>query len=164
LSPLNAKQIVSRFGYIDDNGRNSYYNTLSNRPNSQGLYLSIPANERFIEARASEPSDDSLVALWPLDELETAISLKHKRTFWVNVASNTSVSGREEFRYESVTYTAEPLVSNFAPLVSSGHITCDFLMHQKPEGGVRDHGYLFKMKPKDLDLLFPSGKSFSLVD
>jgi len=164
LSPLNASQIVSRFGYLDENGRLSYYNTLKNHPNSQGLYLSIPANERFIEARALESGRDSLVALWPLDDIETAITIKHRRTFWVNVASKKSVSGREEFRYESVTYTAEPLVSNFAPLVLSGHITCDFLMHQKPEGGIRDHGYLFKMKPKNLDLLFPAGKTFSLVD
>lgn len=164
LSPFTARDIVSKFGYLDDNGRMSYYNTLKNRPNAQGLYLSIPSKEGFLEARALESSRDSLVALWPLDDIESAIKLKHRRTFWVNAVSKKSASGREEFRYESVTYTSEPLVSNFSPLVSSGHITCDFLMHQRPDGRIRDHGYLFKMKPKDLDLLFPIGKNFSLVD
>ncbi len=164
LSPLNASQIVSRFGYIDDKGRRAYYNTLSHRPNSQGLYLSVPATEKYVEARAQEISQDSLVALWQLDDLETAIRLKHKRTFWVKATSKKLDSGLEKFRYEAVTYTAEPLVSNFAPLVTSGRITCDFLLHQKPSGGIRDHGYLFKMKPMDLDLLFPVEKKYSLLD
>ncbi len=163
LSPYSAADIVNRFGYFDENGRRSLYNTLQIKPNSQGLFLFVPVDEQSIEGRALSNADDALVTVWPLSSLENSLRLKHRRTFWVEAKSQVNNQGFEEFRYDAITYTKDPLVANFAPLVSTGHITCDFLMHEKPNGKIRDHGYLFKMKPNDLDLLFPVGRRFSLA-
>lgn len=36
-------------------------------------------------------------------------------------------------------------------------------MHRKENGTVRDHGFPFKIFPKDLDLLFPEPKTYELI-
>jgi len=66
ISPFSAMDIVNRFGYVDPLGRRSYYNTLKDHPNSQGLYLFVPAEEQSIEGRALSNMKDELVTVWPL--------------------------------------------------------------------------------------------------
>lgn len=57
-----------------------------------------------------------------------------------------------------VEHTKRPKVRNFDALLEGGLITVDYLMSQKGENKVRDHGYLFKMHPSDFDALFPPSK------
>jgi len=163
LSPYRALDIVNRFGYLDREGRRAYRNTLQVKPNSQGLFLFVPVDQQSVEGRALLNNVDALLTIWPISTLEDSLRLKHRRTFWVEAKSQKDVDGSEEFQFDAITYTKDPLIANFAPLVSTGHITCDFLMRQKPSGKIKDHGYLFKMKPRDLDLLFPIGRRYSLA-
>jgi hypothetical protein len=69
------------------------------------------------------------------------------------------------FNFE-VEHTQSPLIGNFGALVDLGAITMDYLLHEEPtpSGGRRagDHGYLFKIHPDNLDLLFPPSKTYQL--
>ncbi|RYF09311.1 MAG: MvaI/BcnI restriction endonuclease family protein, partial [Oxalobacteraceae bacterium] len=81
---------------------------------------------------------------------------KHPQTFWVGA----KVRGKheaEEFHYVQIQHTRKPKVRNFDALLEGGQISVDYLMSQKTPGRstVRDHGYLFKINPRDFDALFP---------
>lgn len=75
----------------------------------------------------------------------------------------------DEFSYTSVTHAKGPIAANFDVLVESGHIKLDLLLRplrrtqcQKPKA--RDHGYFFKMAPRDLSFLFPRPVPYDLTE
>jgi hypothetical protein len=58
------------------------------------------------------------------------------------------------------------LVQNFGPLVDAGKIQMDYTFSEKLRSSgkpyIRDHGYLWKIKPQDFHLIFPSPKTVEL--
>lgn len=94
--------------------------------------------------------------------IEAEIIGKHKETFWVKATSKIE-NGQEYFRYDKIVHTKNPNASLFPQLIDEGIITVDYIMHRKENGTVRDHGFPFKIFPKDLDLLFPEPKTYDLL-
>ena len=88
---------------------------------------------------------------------------KHPSTFWVKATVQHDVKGWELFRYDHIKYTRNPNVSLFSGLIEKGVITIDFPMHFKPNGGIRDHSFLFRIKEKDVNLLFPEVIEYDLM-
>lgn len=86
---------------------------------------------------------------------------KHKETFWVK-ATSKSENGKEYFRYDKIVHTKNPNASLFPQLIEEGIITVDCIMHREENGKVRDHGFPFKIFPKDLDLLFSEPQIYDL--
>lgn len=157
----NGGAILDAHGYRDaGTGRLQLYCTLSNSPNTQGLYLrtgpAAPTLGMFTEAGGPR-------LVWPLDELESALSAKHRETFWVSARRRESSDGTEEFQYEKVIHTRSPLASNLGPLIDAGKIEMDLTLSRKPSGGTRDHGYLFKIWQRDIELLFPPPTTYLLM-
>ena len=101
------------------------------------------------------------MVLWVLSEVQSALALKHKETFWIK-AHQRVANGREQFRFSEVTHTRRPLVSNLGLLIDSGKIELDFTLSEKSSGGTRDHGYLFKIWRENFDLLFPKPINYVL--
>lgn len=63
-----------------------------------------------------------------------------------------------------VEHTRAPRVRNFEALVEAGVITLDYTLYERGKGGsVGDHGYLFKVNPKDFNALFPPSEYHGLV-
>ncbi|MEI8623485.1 MvaI/BcnI family restriction endonuclease [Pseudoalteromonas sp. B137] len=88
---------------------------------------------------------------------------KHAETFWVG-AESVVVDGVEHFHLKSVTHTKAPLLSQLMPLLQSGVITMDHLIKRSGKTNkVSEKGPLFKINKRDLDLLFPEPKTYSLV-
>ena len=54
-------------------------------------------------------------------------------------------------------------VQLFTDLLQSGIVTVDFLMHRKENGMIRDHGFPFKILPRNKDLLFPKPIEYDLT-
>ena len=94
------------------------------------------------------------VTTWEMATLRARLSQKHPQTFWVS-ARTRGRGEAEEFHYVKAEHTGEPKVRNFDALIEGGVISVDYLMSQKGNNTVRDHGYLFKMNPADFDALFP---------
>lgn len=160
----STKEILLRHGYRDNaRGRLSLNCTLSASPNSQGLFLQVSSSGEYVEAMKFLPSSaPEAVVVWPLRALRERLSNKHRETFWVKAKSKI-IRAKEHFHYIEVIHTQRPLVDNFAPLIDVGKIEVDFLMHIKSNGSARDHGYLFKISPSNLDLLFPAPKTYNLT-
>lgn len=159
ISRYNAMGILKRFGYIKD-GRLQLYCTVSNKPNPQGLYFEVNSDEDLLENIASTNIGREDVAKWSLLKLRTELAKKHNETFWIKAAT-TFENGIEYFRYDKVIHTKTPNVSLFGHLVESGIITMDYTLSQKNER-VRNHGYIFKLHPRNIDLLFPHPIEYTL--
>lgn len=134
----------------------------SNIPNPQGLYLEVDADKDLLINYYTK--DDVLrryVAQWNFILLKQRLLEKHHETFWVKAVSKME-DGNELFRYDSVVHTKNPNASLFPQLIDEGIITVDYLMHRKESGTVRDHGFPFKIHPRDIELLFPEPKMYEL--
>ena len=160
----SGKEIINTYGYFSAEAqRTQLYCTLKDVPNPQGLFLQVDSTGTKVEnlARKTDGSEVPVV-VWMLDDLESALTTKHPETFWVK-AQVRSGGSPEEFHYVSVTHTRTPLASNFGLLIDSGKIEVDYVMHLEPNGRARDHGYKFKIWPKNFDLLFPPPLTYDLT-
>jgi hypothetical protein len=153
----SAVSLLQGYGYYRD-GRRQLYCSMNDKPNTLGLFLSV--GDEKLHAMHKKAASSSKVVQWGMDGLREALSQKHQQTFWVKANARRTADGNEEFKYVSVRHTRAPLVSNLDSLFEMGRIEVDFLLHlmergagQKPRA--RDHGYLFKMAPRDMPLLFP---------
>jgi hypothetical protein len=163
----SAREILDNYGYISSNtGRPALQVTLKNTPNAQGLYLASNEIDSKVQNLHRNGGNPEEVVAWKIDELENSLREKHKNTFWVK-AKTQEINGSEHFHYVQVIATSKPLVSNFSQLVDLGSIQMDYTISEKvkPDGGlkVRDHGYLWKIAPEDIGLLFPPPKIIDLL-
>jgi hypothetical protein len=163
----SAREILDNYGYISSSsGRPALQVTLKHTPNAQGLYLVFNDADSKVENLFRKGDVLEEVVAWKIDELENSLREKHKNTFWVK-AKTTEIRGSEHFHYVQVIATSTPLVSNFSRLVDLGSIQMDYTISEKvkPDGGlkVRDHGYLWKIAPEDIGLLFPPPKVIDLL-
>jgi hypothetical protein len=160
-----SSEIVNKYGYLNSQGKRALQVTLSSKPNTQGLYLAMSNTGRDVENFAKLEDQETSVVVWAMDDLQTALASKHPATFWVK-ADARKIGPSEEFHYQNVKITSRPLVQNFGPLVDAGKIQMDYTFSEKlRESGkpyIRDHGYLWKIKPQDFHLIFPSPKSVDL--
>lgn len=135
----------------------------ANVPNSQGLYLEVDLdNDLLINYYTKDDVVRRYVAQWSFILLKQRLLEKHKETFWVKATSKIE-NGQEYFRYDKIVHTKNPNASLFPQLIDEGIITVDYIMHRKENGTVRDHGFPFKIYPRDLDLLFPEPKTYELI-
>ena len=96
-------------------------------------------------------------------DLFDRLSKKHPNTLWVNVDSK-KVNDMESFHYLSGVFTSQPDQEIFKLMLGEGLIELDYTMHIKKDGGPRDHGYLFKILPENLDSLFAFKKEYDFKD
>ncbi|MCM2525960.1 MvaI/BcnI family restriction endonuclease [Stenotrophomonas maltophilia] len=156
--------LLEAHGYNDEDGRLQIYCTLSAKPNSQGFYLELEGGVLYA-SRTIHGRTERLLC-WKVEDLQRSLADKHRETFWVKAVSN-GAGEREEFHYIEVVHTKGPLEANIPELLAIGKVELDLVMHRVPakRAGtyrVRDHGYLFKIRPQDLDMLFPPAKHYML--
>lgn len=135
----------------------------ANIPNSQGLYLEVDLDhDLLINYYTKNDVVRRYVAQWSFLLLKQRLLEKHRETFWVKAMSKIE-NGQEYFRYDTIVHTKNPNASLFPQLMEEGIITVDYIMHRKENGIVRDHGFPFKIFPKDLGLLFSEPKIYELI-
>jgi hypothetical protein len=101
---------------------------------------------------------------WEMSLLKSRLVEKHKETFWVK-AETIGKSGdeNEQFQYSSVKHTSQVDPVAFPILLKTGIITLDYTIKELKPGTAKDQGYLFKISPNNLDLLFSSVNQYSLT-
>ncbi len=165
LSPIkSAANLINRRGYVDPDGRSALYHTMNGQQqNSLGLFLDIDyANDYLRQMYISNNGITSHDTTWLLQDLKAALLKKHKETFWVKARHNNDRNA-EKFHYVEVEHTANPYIDKWETLIETGLITLDYTMHVKPTGGVRDHGYLFKLHQNGKPALFPEPVKYDLA-
>jgi hypothetical protein len=129
--------------------------------NSFGLQLRLEEAPHVLHQIFVDNEEWQADASWVMGFLETRLREKHRETFWVT--ASVQKSGQvEAFHYRSAEYTSGARPENLPLLISTGVITLDYTIKQLPNGGVKDKGYLFKIKPRDLRLLFNPPISYHL--
>jgi hypothetical protein len=161
----NALEILNRVGYVDPvRKRLALYVTVSAKPNAQGIYFEVDNDQTNLQTFANKPGGNKEpINFWDLDLLKERLLHKHAETFWISVKKKI-VDGKEHFHYTAVTHTKSPISEYFGALIESNVITMDYTIHLKTNGKTRDHGYLFKILPENLELLFPPPVFYDLSD
>lgn len=161
----SAQRLLDTYGYWrEKSGRQQLYCTISAvKPNPQGLYFHVAEDEGLLRNRSLIGGVVREVVQWDTELLRSRLEEKHAETFWVK-ADCAVISEVEHFHYLSVVHTRKPLAHQLENLIAGGIITMDYTISQPPGGRIRDHGYLFKIHPDNVELLFPDPIVYSLVD
>ncbi|MET3930585.1 hypothetical protein ABIE51_002472 [Lysobacter sp. OAE881] len=160
----DATSLLRRYGY-EREGRTQLYCSMGDKPNTLGLFLDV--REEDLHALHSQPAKHSEVLQWSLEGLRNTLAEKHQQTFWVKAVCRKNGSGEELFHYTEAMRTRAPLVSNLDSLLALGKVEVDLLLHLMERGQgkapkARDHGYLFKINPRDIGMLFPPSVIYGL--
>ena len=158
-----AKDILNERGvFSEKRNRIGLNNTIkANIPNSQNMLLRIDERNDFLRQNYISESQEIEDVLWLIADLKKSLLRKHPKSFWVKADIDVR-NDWQYFKYNKITYTHSPNPNFFIPLIEAKIITVDYLMHFKENGSPKDHGYLFKILPKNLDKLFPGPKDFDL--
>jgi hypothetical protein len=179
LGGLSEREIVEKFGIFvpaekkaassvaSDRDpvlmKKQYYATIQPKANPQGVFSKIGNRSGEVTYETFSRSDGKLVSCWKMDVLQAALAKKHRETAFIEVHSERSGSA-ERFLLKSVVYRSRPILSNLIIALSSGDVSMDYTVSIKPNGKLRNHGYLFKMPHNKLDILFASSQEFELLE
>ncbi|QOL50241.1 MvaI/BcnI family restriction endonuclease [Massilia litorea] len=155
-----AREVLMEYGYPAEGRRQLYCTVDAIKPNSQGLMLHIDADAGQLKLLHHGSITSSNVFSWQLAELRARLQQKHPESFWVKADAGL-VDGVECFHYHSIVHTIKPLAANLSPAIANGTVTLDLTMSLSGSR-IRDHGYLFKIWPGDLPMLFPIWKKYNL--
>ena len=169
----SGAEIVEKYGYLSS-GIKSYRNTLSCKaPNSQNLRLNMNYPSELLEIEEDSIIGPDLfkkvadVAVWRLQTLHNCLLLKHHETFWIEVDTRIGSAGQEQFRFNKIEHTRNPIVSQFDILLEQSMITVDLLLGRPkvdPVTGAKKKGgdaVSFKIKKNASKLLFPDSVFYS---
>jgi hypothetical protein len=161
LSPSKGSaEILNKYGYVRGEDTKLYCTITTKRENSQGLSFIYDTNKDELQEWFKK---SDLVAVWPGALLRQRLKEKHAETFWVE-AKNIKKNGTEVFQLTKVTHTRSPILSQLIPLLETGVVTMDHLIKRSgTTNRVSEKGPLFKINKRDLDLLFPAPKTYSLL-
>ncbi len=168
----SGSEIVEKYGYLSS-GIKSYRNTLyCKAPNSQNLRLNINYPDNLLEIEEDTRTDDGAfkkvadVAVWRLQTLHKCLLTKHHETFWIEVDTRIGDHGQEQFMFNKIEHTRNPIVPQFDILLEQSMITVDLLLGrpkvdletgQPKKGG---DAVSFKIKKNAAKLLFPDSVTY----
>ena len=163
----SGAEIVDKYGYMSG-GIKSYRNTLyCKAPNSQNLRLNMNYPDDLLEIEEDKIIGENQfkkiadVAVWRLQTLHECLLTKHHETFWIEVDTRIGDQGQEQFMFNKIEHTRNPIVSQFDILLEQSMITVDLLLGRpkvdletgKPKKG--GDAVSFKIKKSSAGLLFP---------
>jgi len=165
LSPIrSAANLLLEHGY-ESNGRRQLYCTVSAATSTNGMGFWLEPNPDGDELWCSRDVGDSRQQLlyWDIEILRQSLKKKHRATMWVSASSKRD-SGVEYFHYHTAELTRSPIHSQLGLRLQDGTVSLDLTLSEKPDGKVRDHGYLFRCQSDVLHRVFPRPISFDLSD
>lgn len=168
----SGAEIVDKYGYMSG-GIKSYRNTLRCcAPNTQNLRLNMNYPDNLLEIEEDEILEKDQfkkvadVAVWRLQTLHHCLLTKHHETFWIEVDTRMGDCGQEQFMFNKIEHTRNPIVSQFDILLEQSMITVDLLLGRpkidaitgKPKKG--GDAVSFKIKKNAAGLLFPDSVTY----
>lgn len=169
----SGAEIVDKYGYMSG-GIKSYRNTLyCKAPNSQNLRLNMNYPDDLLEIEEDKIIGENQfkkiadVAVWRLQTLHECLLTKHHETFWIEVDTRIGDEGQEQFMFNKIEHTRNPIVSQFDILLEQSMITVDLLLGRpkvdletgKPKKG--GDAVSFKIKKSAAGLLFPDSTIYT---
>ncbi len=145
---ISRKELIERYGYIDDSGRKTLKNTVYvGRQISQGLSLLIDDENNKVSLI---DDNENLLATWDVFVMVGKLMSKLSRVLFVIADRRFSENNEEEFLYNEAYILTDPIPRNFINSFKSGKVGIDLRMHLKENGSVRNRGTAFRIKETDL--------------
>ena len=151
--------IISRWGYIDGQGRRSLYNSVSTQEaNAQGLQLTV--SDDAGQLLLTHVPSATLLGTWDMYHIIGKFLVKFERVLFVH-ADTQKVGSKEMFHFNRAEILSEPSAMTFKKGFADGKVIVDIRMHINPKGSARNHGTGFRIMEHDLPSLF--GKIVQIV-
>lgn len=163
-----SKDIVAKHGrYSEKKGRVQVFHEISCiKPNSYDLQLELADGDTKLEQVSYKTIGENRVkdrdVVWLMDKLVSRVEEKHQETMWITADSRGKKSSGEEFWYRHVKHTKGVDPVALPTLLEAGYMTVHYLIKQLPSGAAKDQGYLFKMAPRYVPLLFNETTNYEL--
>ena len=167
LSKLQgSRDILNKHGRFNaEKGRDQLYHEIScAKLNSYDLQLELKddlGELRQIYVPSGDIDKKETDVIWQMDKLIERIQEKHRETMWVTAETRGKRSD-EEFWYTAAKHTAGLDPTALPILLEAGSMTVHYLINGTPTGATKDKGYLFKMAPKYLSVLFANSITYEL--
>ncbi len=151
------KEIIAKYGYIDDKRRQSLYSTVfHNIDNPQKLNIQIDRSNNKVHLYHNF---EILLGTWSDYTIVGKFITKLERLIIVFADSKIDKSTRKEmFHFNEAYFLNEPSPENFINVFESGQIAIDLRMHLKENGTVRNHGTGFRISEKYIPNLYKTKK------
>jgi hypothetical protein len=145
-----ARERIRVLGRRGPDGLYSCHSQVTTLPNNRGLRLEILDMERKIDLRKT--ADE--IGYWAFKSLEQRLKEKHTRAAIIKARSRGK-GADAKFLYEEFVYCQQPSIERFVTLVRNRNIVFEFLMNERPDGTVRNHGYPWRLVREEfLDQLY----------
>ncbi len=153
---IKQKEVISKFGYIDNSERKSLYSTVSSgSSNSQGFKIEIDADRNLIILK--NDFEKETIAEWSTYVIAGKFMTKLDRLLLIY--ADSKIENETELFWFNEAYLLEhPTPENFLESFRRNEIFLDIRMHLKTSGGVRNHGTGFRIAERNLIHLYKSKK------
>lgn len=156
---ISQKEIVNKYGYLDNNGRVALYNVVNTRAaNTQGFFLISDPKKHLVISRNKNETEN--VAEWSTYVIAGKFMTKLDRLLLI-FADNKIENDIEYFHFNEAYLLENPTPERFLEAFKKNELIIDLRMHLKPGGGVRNHGTAFRIDEKSLKDLY--GKQRRLI-
>ena len=141
--------------YDEKRKRRALYTSFSSKPDPLGFSLLVDGQT------VSAVRNNATVLQYNAEQIEEALLSKHMQTVFVSVASQRR-DGVDTCSLISATYCKWPSILRFLKLVSAGEVFLDFTLSERG-GKLKDHGFLWRIRPESIDQLYLSTQSVDLA-
>lgn len=135
---IKQREVVQKYGYFDENGRNSLYCFATKKPNNQGLYTDADNHALYLRH-----TDGTEIATWKMQDI-VARFLQKMPALVVVIADTQFSEEGEEFWFNEAYYLHTPNQEQFVHLLQQDAIMLDLRLHLRESGSVRNHGTAFR--------------------
>jgi len=150
LGKQSAKDRIRVLGKLGLDGLYVCHSQVKTIPNNRGLVLDIVELDRKIDLLKHADA----LGYWTFATLEKRLKEKHSRAVMVKAEIRKKKS-KSVFHYQELTYLERPSIERFIALVENRNIVFEFLMSEKANGKIRNHGYPWRLiREEFLDQLF----------
>lgn len=140
LLQSTGKERIRILGKPDADGLFACHSQVTTTPNNLGLLLRIlNANEKIDLEKYTET-----LGFWSFEKLEKRLTEKHSRAAFVKAEARHTKT-KTLYSYQEFIYCDRPSIKRFVDLVSHKNIVFEFLMSERPDGTIRNHGYPWRL-------------------
>ncbi|HOE19599.1 MAG TPA: MvaI/BcnI family restriction endonuclease [Spirochaetota bacterium] len=149
---IKQKDLINKYGYIDAQGRQALYATVSAKVhNAQGFFLAIDNDKHLVLLKNAK--EDETIAEWSTYVIAGKFMTKLDRLLLI-LADSKMVDEKEFFHYNEAYILENPTPEKFLEGFNRNELMIDLRMHLKDYGGVRNHGTAFRISEKNLTDLY----------
>lgn len=149
---MKQKDLINKYGYIDAQGRQALYATVSaNVHNAQGFFLAIDNDKHLVLLKNAK--EDETIAEWSTYVIAGKFMTKLDRLLLI-LADSKMVDEKEFFHYNEAYILENPTPEKFLEGFNRNELMIDLRMYLKDYGGIRNHGTAFRISEKNLTDLY----------